>query len=424
MKVAALANGAWLASNLPAWHRFRRALRQPEQSQRAVLRQLLRRNAHCAFGQAHAFSAIRSYEDCLRGVPLGSYESLEPWIERLGRGQPSGLTTEPALRLLPTSGSTGARKLIPFTASLQREFNAAVGPWIIDLCRQHPSVALGPAYWSVSPAIAIDLESLAVPIGFEDDSAYLGGLRSRFVEAALAVPSALRGVSDIEAARYVTLLCLLRQPTLGLVSVWHPSFLALLLDALPGFWSELISDVASGECQRAAQLPEEVRRAIRGRPQPHRARELRQLDPAQPCALWPRLRVVSCWADAQSAWPAASLATHLPGALIQPKGLLATEGVISIPFLGLHPLAVSSHFLEFADDAGRVWRADQLKLGGIYRVILSTGGGLWRYQLGDLVEVDAFVERTPSVKFLGRGHGVSDVCGEKLAEAFVTRAIA
>jgi hypothetical protein len=133
--------------------------------------------------------------------------------------------------------------------------------------------------------------------------------------------------------------------------------------------------------------------------------------------------MVSCWGDAQSAWPARDLAARLPGVAVQPKGLIATEGVISIPFKAFHPLAIRSHFLEFEDDQGRVWRAHELKLGVTYRVIVTTGSGLWRYQLGDLVEVDGFVERTPSVKFLGRGTGISDLCGEKLSEVFVTRSI-
>jgi hypothetical protein len=166
-----------------------------------------------------------------------------------------------------------------------------------------------------------------------------------------------------------------------------------------------------------------LRQFLHSRARSRRADELRALGPTNPRALWPHLRVVSCWADAQSAWPAADLAARLPGVVLQPKGLLATEGVLSIPFQGLHPLAIGSHFLEFADEAGRVCGTDQLKLGGIYQVILTTGGGLWRYRLGDLVEVDGFVERTPSVRFLGRGQGVSDLCGEKLSEAFVTRAI-
>ena len=49
---------------------------------------------------------------------------------------------------------------------------------------------------------------------------------------------------------------------------------------------------------------------------------------------------------------------------------------------------------------------------------------MWRYRLGDLVEVDGFIGATRSLRFLGCGASVSDLCGEKLAETFATRAIA
>ena len=145
MSTAAFANGAWLASSLPAWTRFRRARIEPEKTQRDILRRLITRNANCAFGRAHGFSAIRSYDEFRERVPVVNCEELEPWVARIKRGEPAVLTQEPVTRLLPTSGSTGGRKLIPFTATFQRELNAGIGPWMVDLCRQHPSVALGPA---------------------------------------------------------------------------------------------------------------------------------------------------------------------------------------------------------------------------------------------------------------------------------------
>src|SRR5581483_2585239 len=101
-----------------------------------------------------------------------------------------------------------------------------------DLYRRRPAVAAGRAYWSVTPALPADDDS-AVPVGFDDDAAYLGGARRRLVAAVLAAPSEVRLIADAEAFRYVTLLCLLRQPELRLISVWHPSYLSLLLDALP-----------------------------------------------------------------------------------------------------------------------------------------------------------------------------------------------
>ena len=419
---AALANCAWLASSTPAWMRFLRALQRPEETQREILKRLLSRNSVSAYGRAYDFAGIRSYEAFRDRVPIVDYDDLEPWIARIMRGEESVLTREKVTRLVPTSGSSGARKLIPFTSSLQREFNAAIGPWMVDLCRENPSVPFGPAYWSISPSIpAGSDEESAVPIGFDEDSAYLGGVRKRLVEATFAAPSALRLITDTEAFRYATLLFLLRQPDLRLISVWHPSFLTLLLDVLPAWWEELLVDVATGDCPR---VPAEVRRALRRSPQPHFLQTLRRSNPADPHTLWPHLQVVSCWGDAQAALPCADLQKRLPRVTTQSKGLLATEAFVSIPFHGHHPLAITSHFLEFVDEKGAVSLAHELRRREAYRVIVTTAGGLWRYRLGDIVEVDGFIAGTPSLRFLGRGSGVSDLCGEKLTEVFVTRAIA
>ena len=421
---AALGNGAWLAASLPAWHRYGRALEHPDQTQRKILARLIARNTASAYGRAHGFQEISSYNQFRERVPIVSYEDLEPWITRIMHGEPAILTQEPVTRLVPTSGSTGGRKLIPFTAALQREFNAAVGPWMVDLARRYPSVPLGPAYWSISPAMPVAAdEDSAIPIGFDDDSAYLGGIRKKLVESAFAVPSALRLVGDLDASRYATLLCLLRQPELRLISVWHPSFLALLLDALPPCWDELLVDVASGECPRLAAFPEEFRRVLRAPPQPARACALGHAGPSNLSDLWPHLRVVSCWGDGHATLPLAELQRRLPHAVVQPKGLLATEAFVSIPFAGQHPLAVTSHFFEFADARGNTRLSHELQTGESYAVIVTNAGGLWRYRLGDLVEVDGFVAATPSLRFLGREGGVSDLCGEKLAESFVTQAI-
>ena len=420
---AAIANAAWLASSVPAWLRFRRALRGPERAQRQILHGLLARNADSAYGRAHGFGGIRSYAEFGERVPIVDYDGLAPWVARITRGEQNVLTREPVTRLVPTSGTTGGRKLIPFTATLQRELNAAIGPWMLDLFREHPSLAVGPAYWSISPALPAAAEDSAVPVGFDDDSAYLGGIQARLAEATFAVPRALRLVRDVETSRYLTLLCLLRAPGLRLVSVWHPSFLTLLLDALVVWWGELLADLENGGCQRAATLPAEVRDAIAAHAQPRRAAELRQCGPADVRALWPRLRIVSCWGDAQAALPFAELQRRLPDVAVQSKGLLATEAFVSLPFRGRHPLAITSHFFEFEDACGKIARAHELRTGGTYGIIITTGAGLWRYRLGDIVEVDGFVGATPSLRLLGRGASASDLCGEKLTEIFVTRAI-
>src|SRR5882724_5455453 len=123
------ANSLWVASSLPAWAGFRRALNHPDRAQFHLLRGYLSANADSAYGQAHGFAKIRTYKEFASRVPLSNYEDLEPWIARILRGEKQVLTSEPVIRLVPTSGSTGARKLVPFTAGLQREFDRAIGAW-------------------------------------------------------------------------------------------------------------------------------------------------------------------------------------------------------------------------------------------------------------------------------------------------------
>ncbi len=61
----------------------------------------------------------------------------------------------------------------------------------------------------------------------------------------------------------------------------------------------------------------------------------------------------------------------------------------------------------------------ELRDGDECEVIVTNGGGLFRYRLGDRVVVDGKVGRTPSIRFLGRAGRVSDRFGEKLSEPFV-----
>ncbi len=407
----------WLAANAGGWWRFRAALNQPETTQAAILRRYLSANAGTAFGKAHGFAAIRTAREFQDRVPLAGYAEMEPWISRIAQGDTAVLTRSPVRTLEVTSGSSAAAKHIPYTATMQAEIRRAIAPWIFDLYLHRPRLALGCAYWSISP-IQLDEEESGgfVKVGFEEDAEYLGGFWKRLVDSTLAVPGAVRFLRDVDAFRYATLLFLLRRPDLTLISVWHPSFLMLLMAALPAFWNDLLRDVEKGT--------KIVGRTLR--PLPGRAAELRRLAPDAPARLWPRLGLISCWGDAHAALHLDELRRTFPGVEIQPKGLLATEAFVTIPFDGRTPLAIRSHFFEFLPEGGteRPRLSHELEPGGTYSVVATTGGGLYRYKLEDRVEVNGFAGRTPSLRFLGREGHVSDLRGEKLHESFVASALA
>ena len=407
---AAAANRSWAAAAEGGRQRFLQSLATPEASQTERLLTCLRSNAHTDYGRRYEFSSIRDVQTFQARVPIVRYEDLASEIDRIAAGEDGVLTASPVTRLVPTGGSTGGAKLLPFTADVSAEIAVAVDAWIADLYLRHPRVLDGRAYWSITPPAAFPVPPKTVrPIGFGDDGEYLGADRRALAARVMAVPSSVAALTDVDACRYATLLFLLRTPDLRLISVWHPSFLTGLLDLLNADFDRLVDDVANGNTLTAADR--------------ERADALR-LTGASPAAIWPDLAVVSCWADAASAAPAAALAERLGGVTIQPKGLMATEGVISIPFANRHPLAVCSHFYEFIDGAGRLRLAHDLRAGDASRVLLTTGAGLYRSDLGDRIVVDGFVGATPSIRFIGRGARVSDRFGEKLTDDFATAVIA
>jgi len=420
--LAAIANALWIGGGVPASRRFARALRAPADAQARWLGAQLQQHASCEFGQAHDFPALRSPTDFARAVPLSDATDIASWISRMQLGEQRLLTADLVTHLAPTSGSSGARKLIPFTTGLQAGFSAAVSAWMVDLTRQRPALIGGPSYWSISPLTDVDEHAAsgdAVRVGFADDAEYLGGWATAFVRQALAVPSSVRHVRCQSDFWALTLLALLRQRDLRLLSMWHPSFLQLLVSSAIQHWPALLTAIESGECPWESAIPMASRRDWRAPRDATRAAELRRIGADDWPRWWPALQVVSCWGDQAAAAGRAAIARRLPGVLVQSKGLLATEGVVTVPIGTAYPLAVTSHFFEFLDRAGDLRLAHELHAGDEYEVIITNGGGLWRYRLGDIVECRGHLEATPSLRFLGRGGNVSDLRGEKLTESFV-----
>ncbi len=436
MALAYWLNSAWMLKCAGERGAFRRAMHRVEFEQADVLRNILRANRDSDFGRAHGFDSISTPRDYQRQIPLSRYDDYHAAIERIAAGQANVLTVEPVRLFEPTSGSSGPEKLIPFTRGLRRQFQRGVAAWVGDLLSHRPALRGGRAYWSISPAFGpMRRTPGGIPIGFDDDAAYLGGFEQWALQRLLVAPSALSRVHDLENFRYATLLYLTAASDLTLISVWSPTFLTRLFDSLEPWADRLAHDLRTGAVNLPNPTPTGHAAELRLRPNPRRASELAAIfrsGGAQGSKLrqiWPRLALVSCWGDAASAMHLRELRQMLPDVEIQPKGLLATEGIVSIPQVDCSApaLAMRSHFFEFVEaESGsdrsqdsRPRLAHELEQGGRYRIVLTTAGGLYRYELGDEVEVAGIAGNCPLLRFMCRGDRVSDLVGEKLAEPHV-----
>ena len=409
---AAIANLGWFAASAPEFGRFHRDSKDVERVQRARLAAYLRENADTVFGGEHRFAKLSSWEDFARHVPVQSYDDIEPYIRRIAKGEKGVLTAEPVRLFEPSSGSSGPAKWIPYTSAMQREIRRAVAVWATALFRSRPGLLFGPAYWSLTPRLAVaHADESRVPVGFDEDSAYLGGLAERLIRRALVAHPALKRLLDIDQFLDATLVLMLQHPDLRLLSVWHPSFLTLLMQRLRDKPESMIQGVATGRPPGS----EGVRFAAK----PARARELERLGFEDLPALWPHLGMISCWADGHAEAYLQEIRELFPGIDVQPKGLVATEAFVTVPLGGLRPLAIRSHVFEFLDDSGEAHPPWKLVPEQRYTVLVTTGGGLYRYRLGDRVEVEGFYHGVPALRFVGKEDQVSDYFGEKLSEPFV-----
>lgn len=384
---------------------FDRARATPRASQAALLAEILAANADTDFGRTHGFADIHTIDDFRARVPIRPYDALRPWLDRVAAGETGVLTSEAVIAFEETGGSTAGGKLVPYTASSLRAFRAAVLPWLADLAGRRPGAFAGEAYVSVSPATRAPRMVAGIPVGMASEGAYLGeDLVPAFLEV-MAVPASVGHLSDVDDWRLATLTALARCPDLTLISVWSPTFLIALLDAMP-------------------RLAETLLRALHD--EPERARDVRTAlarAPVDTALLWPRLDTVSAWADGTSRPYARRLQDMLPHARLQPKGLLATEGAVTTPCSSSWPVpALTSAFLEFIDANGRPLLCDELRAGESYRVVMTNAGGFYRYDLGDRLLCHGYEGALPLLEFVGRDVA-SDLVGEKLTEPFVCDAL-
>jgi hypothetical protein len=307
-----------------------------------------------------------------------------------------------------------------------------------DVLSGFPGCRNGRAYWSISPAAQRPEQTPGgIRIGFDSDAEYLAGWQRWAMKRLLAVPTSVAQIRNIENFQYATLAGLLAAKDLALISVWSPTFLTTLFARLPNWAERIVEDIETGQLNFPQTNADQVFKEFSIERNRSRSRFLRsKLQQFGPSAeflkeIWPALSLVSAWGDASASMFVPELNSWLPDVPFQPKGLLATEGVTSFPLKSSpnSALAIRSHVFEFqpietAEDPTRPAKwAWELEQGCRYQILLTTGGGLYRYAIGDEIEVTGFIRQCPLLRFTGRAGVQSDLVGEKLHDQHVRDAL-
>ena len=417
-------------------NQFMRQYGAPRETQQALLRQILRRNAGTVFGRDHGFGKIDTPRDYQRQVPIRQWVDINPYVESVIAGRPAVLTKEPVYFFQRTTGTTGTPKMIPFTRRCLAAAKLTHRMWVYRALLDNPGMLRGRVMGILNAGID-GYTAHRQAYGSVSGNIYFR--MPAFVRRAYSHPYDIYHIENVEARRY-SLLRFAVGESCSFVFTGNPSSLLAVFNLADHYSETLIKDIRDGTLAASFDIPDPIRvMALNDlRPNPRRARILAKARAAagrlKPLDYWPALSVLGCWIGGSMGHFAPLLREWCGEKFrFRDAGYMASEGVFSIPLANDSPDGIPSlHsvFFEFVPehDFGRpgapALLAHELEVNRNYHVVVTTTGGLYRYAMNDVVRVTGRLEGSPLLRFLYKGGNVQNLQGEMVTVDHVMSTIA
>lgn len=418
--------------------RFEAATKDPVGTQLRKLRELVTRNAGTEYGREYGFQGIGDLAAWRKAVPVVTYEDIKSRVERVTRGEKNVLTAEDPVMFARTSGTTGDAKYVPVTPTCQgRDHSDQMRTWFAHALAAHPGIFKRSVVSLVSPAVEGHAPS-GVPYG--STSGHIYKTMPGIVRGTYLVPYEVFEIEDYET-KYYTIMRLGVGARVSFVATANPSSIIKMCEKANEHADRLLKDLHDGTLREDLELPAATRAAVlaRCRPDPERAKRLaaareRRAGMLLPVDYWPDVELIGCWkggtvgsyVEKFGGWFDPENRRKLP---VRDWGYLSSEARGSIPLSDEGSggvLTVATNLYEFVavdelenhPDDRQGWRflgVDELEVGKEYYIFFSTTGGLYRYDINDVVQVVGHYHRTPVIVFRRKGRGMTNITGEKVS---------
>ncbi len=415
--------------------RLLRQTSQADQVQAQFLRSLLTYHKDTEFGQRYGLGSITTIDQFRERLPILAYTDFEPDIDRMAEGETNILTPDPVIFFNLTSGTTGKKKLIPVTQRSRRAITqanqAAMGMGFVAADRQQ--VPVGKMLFT-SSAKSMGTTPGGVAYGpVSTSDLRLANVISRQI---FVYPFEALQIGNGLARHYVCLLFAMQNPQLRVIGATFPVLALRLCKYLEEHTESLLQDLETGAIANWLDIDPDLRQALERQltPSPQRAANLRQIfnqtGRLTPHDLWPNLSFLITARGGTSSFYFERFPDYFANTPIFGGTYASAEATF-----GVHRdfntdsviLALDSGFFEFVPESA--WEENnpktllpwELTVGDRYRIVVTNYSGFYRYDLGDVVEVEGFMGNTPLIIFRHRRGGVISASTEKTTEFHVTQ---
>ena len=399
----------------------------------ATLLGIISRSASTEIGRRWNFAAIQSVDDFRENVPLTDYEVYRPYIQRMvDNGEKDLIVCGDVVFYAPTSGTTSKSKFIPKYADFKSdELKHAI--------KAEKTVVFANMFKTM-------WTPLGVPV-IPGSSKHLHTLLSVEPYTYPAPPKAYY-IADLTDALYVQMVFALKMDPAN-TSVITSFFISTLIAAfniLANEWPQIVADIQKGTLKSSLKLDAEERESLEeamGGPNAVRANDLQLIFESASVTkfkeivpqLWPCVDLVSVLCGGEFSHYIPRLQYFLGNAIsLFSFFYISSEGLLGInkwphECVSAYALLPKSIFYEFiplhqAETPNPdVLLIDEIKVGEDYEIVMTTGEGLYRYRLGDIITVIKISPEGPVIDVVGRNKMAINLSGCKLYAFQVSNAV-
>jgi hypothetical protein len=418
------------------WKPFQNQCRNPQKTQDELLLHIIESNKDSRFGKEHNFISIDSYVEYCKKFPPRTYEDLRPYIEEQEKEKSPSLTVDHPVLYSQTSGTTGQPKYIPIIKKSLSHYESSQELYSYFLFDSVPHIYQGNILVIGSPVVEGYLDSGA-PYGS------MSGLICKSMPKVLrdkyVVPWEVFEIEDCQLKYLLISAYALKEKDITFIASANPTTFVKIMDTIRDNSELLLSFLKTGDASLLTTVDRSQKKVLKTpfKADKTRVDELAKLFDSKEnltfADLWPNLKAVATWTGGNCGIYIPKLKPLFPvKTRIIEMGYIASEfrgGLTINSESGDCVPTINENFFEFVevDEWGHenpnILTLEKVETGKQYYVIVTTLSGLYRYFINDIVEITGKFKNTPTLKFIQKGKGITNLTGEKLSENQVIEAV-
>lgn len=401
--------------------------------QEKFLLERLSENKDTEYGKLFGFEDIHSVEEYQKELPITFHYDYEAAIDRQVDGEEGLLTADKPVFYCISSGSTDSPKYVPIVEKdIQRQYFYWHDLIRETIRRQIPDATDEELFGRI-------FETGEFRRNFMSDGT-MSGVRAsalhRYLESkgefdsnCYTAPLEVMFPDQMEDMLYVKLRFALACRDVTAIHGVFVNRMVGMFRYLVDNWDAFLSDIETGEVSDCFPVSHEWRRYLEEKlpADPERAAELRKfpkesLSKGLVRKIWPKIRYGQLIGGSMFAAYMDMLWTYVEDLPIHFFTYAASEGCFGIArnmgeedaYYVLLPDTCFYEFLSETGDGERIYTIRDVEVGSKYEILITTLSGMYRYAIGDVVEVVGFEGQAPVVRVCYRKSQVINIADEKM----------